>query len=167
MLAPKEIANVDEPTALGIAALWNDAFPLVRHMLDHQFDDIEDGIRQALECDSAECQTHDVRHRDGDDTCPCWGCENTGLLVMASDLRQWLDLIDAGEMPDALPWGPERLLSLVTDWLFVNNNAPRVRVPDYRLGPVYRLLAELADQTAVIYAAYSDPDSQSTTREAQ
>lgn len=157
MLEPKTIANVDEATALGIATLWNDAIPLVRHMLDHQVDDIDDGIRQALECDSDECETHDVRHREGDDTCPCWGCNNSGLFTMAQDLRYWLDDLDANGTAYGFPTGPERLLSLVSDWMFVNNHAPHACVPNYRLGPVYRLLAELADQAATIYATYEAP----------
>ncbi|MFJ1808518.1 MULTISPECIES: hypothetical protein [unclassified Streptomyces] len=153
MLDPKSICDVDEATALGIATLWNDAIPHVRHMLDHQVDDIDDGIRQALECDSDDCQTHDVRHRDGDETCMCWACNNTGLLYIARDLRDWLDDLDAGAPIYGHPSNPERLLSLTTDWLHVNNHAPRSRVPHYHLGSVYRLLAELADQAKAIYAA--------------
>ncbi|AZQ35942.1 hypothetical protein EJ357_22695 [Streptomyces cyaneochromogenes] len=156
MLDPKLIANVDEATALGIAALWNDAIELVRHMLDHQVDDIDDGIRQALECDRDDCQTHDVRHREGDDTCPCWACANGGLLYMARDLRDWLDDLEAGAPIYRKPSSADRLLSLVTDWLHVNDRVPRTSVPNYHLGAVYRLLAELADQTKAIYAEFSE-----------
>lgn len=153
MLEPQSIHGVDEATALGIATLWNDAIPLVRHALDHHVDDIDDGIRQALECDSDECRTHDVRHRDGDEICRCWGCDHSNLIYMARDLRDWLDDLAAGSPVYGNPSGPDRLLSLITDWLYVNNHAPRSNVPHYHLGPVYRLLGELADQTKAIYAA--------------
>jgi len=154
MLDPKSIRDVDEVTALGITTLWNDAVPLVRHMLDHQVDDIDDGIRQALECDRDDCATHDERHREGEETCLCWGCENGGLFYSARDLRDWLDDLAAGSPIYGNPSAPDRLLSLITDWLYVNERAPRTRVAAYELGAVYRLVAELADQAKAMYASY-------------
>ncbi|MEH0637304.1 hypothetical protein QBA35_28935 [Streptomyces bottropensis] len=153
MLDPKHLTAFDEATALGIAALWNDAIPLVRHMLDHQIDDIDNGIRLAHECDREDCETHDgVLHRD-DDSCPCWGCENGGLLTMATDARHWLDELAANGTAYGFEVTPEALLTLVGDWMYVNGQAPRVRVPAYNLGPAYRLLAELADQAQAKFAA--------------
>ncbi|PAK25808.1 hypothetical protein CJD44_14375 [Streptomyces sp. alain-838] len=154
MLDPKLIGDVDEATALGIATLWNDAMPLFRHALDHQVDDIDDGIRQALECDRDDCQTHDTRHREDDDACLCWACTHGGLLNIARDLRDWIDDLHAGAPIYGNPSSPDRLLSLATDWLHVNSHAPRFQVPHYHLGAFYRLLAELADQAKVQYEAY-------------
>jgi hypothetical protein len=154
VLDPKLISGADEIAALGIATLWNDAAPLIRHMLDHQVDDIDDGIRQALECDRDDCETHDVRHREGDDACPCWACENGGLLQMARDLQYWLDDLAAGSPGYGGPSTPDRLLGLITDWLYINGHAPRTQVAAYELGAVYRLVAELADQAKALFATY-------------
>jgi hypothetical protein len=155
VLDPKNLRSVDEATALGIAALWNDAIPNVLHMLDHQVDDIRDGIRLALECDRDDCETHDARHRDNDEECYCWGCQNAGLLTMAQDTRHWLNTIEDGTASPDL-FEPHGLLGRVTDWLYVNDHAPRLQAPAHRLGAVYRLLAELADQTRAEFdAAYS------------
>ncbi|MFG2299427.1 hypothetical protein [Actinacidiphila glaucinigra] len=154
-----DIRGVDETTALGVVALWNDAVPFVRHMLDHQIDDITDGIRQALECDSEDCQTHDVRHfddSDQDELCPCWGCANSLLLTTAEDLRTWLDDIDAGGPAYGGPSAPDRLLGLVDDFLYVNEQAPYTKVPIFRMGSVYRLMAELADQTNAYYETFKE-----------
>ncbi|MGW2895852.1 hypothetical protein ACWDAO_14825 [Streptomyces sp. NPDC001212] len=152
MLDPKNLHSLDEATALGLTALWNDAVPAILHMLDHQVHDIREGIRQALECDREDCETHGVRHRDGDAECPCWGCENAGLLTMAKDTRHWLTRAHDGT-GDQWEYDPDALLGQVTTWLYVNRQAPK-SAPTYHLGAVYRLAAELADQAAAQHRAH-------------
>lgn len=152
MLDPKRLTAFDETTALGIATLWNDAMPGVRNKLDQQIDDIDAGIRLVTECNSEACDTHD-KHREGDETCACWACQNGGLPGIASDLRYWLDDLDTNGTTYGHEATPEGLLGLVTDWLYVNVNVPEARVPAYQLGAVYRLAAELADQANAKFAA--------------
>lgn len=133
-LDPKDITGVDEVTALGIATLWNDAIPAIRHGLDRQIDDIEAGQLLAGE---------------GED----------GLLTTALDALMWIEDIGNGS-PNVGPSDCPRLLSLVGDCLHVNDRVSRTKIPAYRLGPTYRLLAELADQVDVQYRASSASDPQ-------
>lgn len=126
-LDPKDITGVDETTALGIATLWNDAIPAIHNALNRQIDDIEAGQILA-------------------------GEDEDGLLTMAVDALMWIEDIGNGS-PNIGPSDCPRLLSLVGDCLHVNDRVSRTKIPAYQLGSAYRLLAELADQTAAHYRA--------------
>lgn len=152
MLDPKTLTAFDETTALGIATLWNDAMPTIRQYLDRQIHDIETAGRLITECDDATCDTHD-KHRQDDEDCPCWVCENSGLPTMATDLRHWLDSLHTDGTAYGVEPTPESLLDLVTTWFYVNGQVSHTNVPAYQLGPLYRLAAELADQTNAKFTA--------------
>lgn len=155
MLDPKTLTAFNETTALGIATLWNDAIPAVRNKLDDQINDIDTHVRLATQ--GTEAFDPADRHREDEEVCACWACENYNLPVRANDLRHWLDELDATGTTYGFEATPEGLLSLVTEWLSVNSKAPTTTVPPYLLGPVYRLAAELADQTNAKFTAMATP----------
>lgn len=127
-LDPKDIAGVDEATALGIATLWNAAIPAIHRSLNRQIAALENAIRLA-------------------------GEPVEGLIVMATDALSWIEDIGDGS-PNVGPSDSPRLLGLIGDCLYVNERAPRGKVAAYKFGPVYRLLAELADQADAYYRTF-------------